>query len=104
MTEDLPWYLPWWTSCIIPIQDGRGLPNSEDVFHKMPRLAVGSSVRARTKYLYLISKLDCRGPYGGISTFPVAEISLGVTLRCATLRLNLVPGVTTAIMPIPWKV
>ena len=97
MTEDLPWYLPklhqsnpGWAWVV--------------VFHKMPRLAVGSSARARTKYLYLISKLDCRSPYGGISTFPVAEISLGVTLRCATLRLNLVPGVTTAIMPIPWKV
>ena len=62
---------------------------------------MGSSARTRAKSLYLISTFTCQGPHGCISTFPVAEISSGVTLRRATLLLNLVPGVTTAIMPIP---
>lgn len=105
ITDDFPWWLPWWKDCIMPVQAGRVVPNSRDIFHRMSRLAVGSSARIRTKSLYLISTCACRGSHGGcISIRPVVEISSGVTLCHATVRLCLVPGVTTAIIPMPWKV
>lgn len=53
----------------------------------MSRLAVGPSARTITKTLYFVSAFTCWGPHGCISTLPVAEISSGVTLRRASLRL-----------------
>lgn len=104
VTEDWPGWLPRWTYCIIPDQAGREKPNKSDVFHRISRLAVGSRAFWITMSLYFISISWFAKPWCCIWMHPAVEISSALTCLLGTSWLCVVPGVTAAMIPMPWNV
>ena len=103
--DDCPLCSPRCTLCINPDHPGRVIPNRRWHFHTISGLAVGSSTLDVGMLLNTTSRLGAILGWheGRISILPAAAISLPLTFILNTWRTRLVPGVTVAIIIIPWK-
>ena len=105
-TDDVPGWSPWWTVCIIPAQDGRGFLRCNGMLWSVS--VASTSVFEQD----LISKFSDIKPCGFsvfefrclIFILPTVSISCKLTVFLGTETVTFLPGVTVAIIPIPWNV